>query len=51
MKTLYLDLETASTVPIKAGAYRYAEDVRILVQAYAVDDQPAVAEPFDGPVL
>jgi hypothetical protein len=48
---LWLDLETASTVPIKAGAYRYSEGARILVQAYAVDDGPVSAEPFDAAVL
>lgn len=48
---LWLDLETASTAPIKAGAYRYAEGMRVLVQAYAVDDGPVSAEPFDAAVL
>ncbi len=48
---LWLDLETASTVPIKAGAYRYSEGARILVQAYAADEGPVTAEPFDAAVL
>jgi DNA polymerase len=51
MPTLWLDLETASTVPIKAGSYRYSEGARILVQACAVDEGPPVAEPFDAAVL
>jgi DNA polymerase bacteriophage-type len=51
LQILWLDLETASTVPIKAGAYRYSESARILVQAYAVDGGPIVAEPFDAAVL
>jgi DNA polymerase bacteriophage-type len=51
MTTLYLDLETASTVPIKAGAYRYSEGARIIVQAYATGDGPIAAEPFDAAVL
>lgn len=48
MTTLFLDLETASRTPIKAGSYRYSEDVRILVQAYAMDDGEIVSEGFDG---
>lgn len=48
---LFLDLETASSVPIKAGAYRYAEGARILIQAYAIDDAPVVVEPFDANTL
>jgi DNA polymerase len=51
MTTLFLDLETASTVPIKAGSYRYSEGARVLIQAYAVDDEPVVAEPFAPAVL
>lgn len=51
MKILHLDLETASRASIKGGPYRYAEGGWILVQAYAVDEQPAVAEPFDAAVL
>ncbi|MEL6126158.1 MAG: DNA polymerase I, partial [Pseudomonadota bacterium] len=40
MSTLYLDLETYSTVPIEHGLYRYAEEAEILLAAYAVDDGP-----------
>lgn len=41
MKTLYLDLETYSETPIKAGTYRYAADADILLFAYAWNDEPA----------
>lgn len=41
MATLYLDLETYSTVPIKHGTYKYAENAEILLFAYAWDDKPA----------
>ena len=37
---LSLDLETFSTVPIKHGAHRYAEEAEILLVALAVDDDP-----------
>ena len=40
MSTLWLDLETFSTVPIKHGAHRYAEAAEVLLVAIAVDDQP-----------
>lgn len=35
---LYLDLETHSEVPIKHGTHAYAEQVEILIFAYAIDD-------------
>ena len=38
---LWLDLETYSTTPIKAGVYRYAEDAEILMIGYAIDNAPA----------
>lgn len=39
---LYLDLETRSPLNLKAtGSYRYAEDCRLLLAAYAIDDGPA----------
>jgi DNA polymerase len=38
---LYLDLETRSTIPITAGLYRYAEQVEVLLFAYAIDNEPA----------
>jgi DNA polymerase bacteriophage-type len=37
---LNLDIETFSTVPIKHGAHRYAEEAEILLVALAVDDDP-----------
>lgn len=40
MSTLWLDLETYSTVPIKHGAHRYAEEAEVLLVALAVDDLP-----------
>lgn len=51
MNVLFLDLETASATPIKRGSYRYREDARIIVQAYAVDMGEIVTEAFDGPKL
>jgi DNA polymerase len=51
MNILFLDLETASRTPIKAGSYRYSEDARIIVQAYSVGDGEIVSEAFDGPKL
>ncbi len=35
---LFNDLETFSTVPIKAGSHRYAEEAEVLLWSYAVDD-------------
>lgn len=40
MTTLYLDLETYCETPIKNGVHRYAEDVEIMLFAYAIDDGP-----------
>jgi DNA polymerase bacteriophage-type len=40
MTTLYLDLETFSTVPITHGTHRYAEEAEVLLVALAVDDGP-----------
>lgn len=40
MKTLWLDLETYCETPIKNGVHRYAEDVEVLLFAYAIDDGP-----------
>ena len=37
MSTLWLDLETYSTVPIKHGAHRYAEEAEVLLVAVASD--------------
>ena len=40
MTTLWLDLETYCETPIKNGTHRYAEDVEIMLFAYAIDDGP-----------
>lgn len=43
MKTLSIDLETYSDVPLqKTGVYRYVEslDFEILLFAYSIDSQP-----------
>jgi len=40
MTTLYLDTETWSEIPIKHGAYAYAEAAEVLLIALAVDDDP-----------
>ena len=39
---LFLDLETYSETPIKCGTHRYAENVEIMVTAFAFDDDPVV---------
>ena len=38
---VWLDLETFSLEPIASGVYKYAEQSRILLCAYAIDDAPA----------
>lgn len=40
MTTLWLDLETYSTIPIKHGVHKYAEAVEVLLVAFAWDDEP-----------
>ena len=40
MPTLFLDLETYSTVPIAHGAHAYAEAAEVLLVALAWDDEP-----------
>ena len=40
MTTLFLDLETFSPVPITHGTHAYAEQVEILLFAWAIDDGP-----------
>ena len=40
MTTLFLDLETASAIPIDDGVHRYCDDVRILLVASAFDNEP-----------
>jgi len=37
---LWLDLETYSPIPIANGVYKYAEDVEIMLIAWAIDDEP-----------
>jgi DNA polymerase len=50
MSTLWLDLETYSTTPIKQGAHRYAEAAEVLLVAVALDDEPvAVWDTQDRP--
>jgi len=39
-KKLYWDMETYSETPITRGTHAYAEEARILLVAYAFDDQP-----------
>ena len=41
MQRLFLDLETYCETPIACGTHRYAEDVEILLFAYAFDEEPA----------
>lgn len=49
---LYLDTETFSTVPIKNGHYRYAEDVEIMLLAYAFEDEePEVIDLTQGQTI
>jgi len=38
--TLWLDLETYSTIPIKHGVHKYSEKAEVLLVALAVDDAP-----------
>ncbi|CAB4163657.1 DNA-directed DNA polymerase, family A, palm domain containing protein [uncultured Caudovirales phage] len=40
MQKLWLDLETYSETPIKNGVHAYAENVEILLFAWAIDDEP-----------
>lgn len=40
MTDLWLDTETFSSVPIKHGAHRYAEEAEVLLVALATDEQP-----------
>lgn len=40
MTVLYLDTETYCEIPIRRGTYRYAEDVEILLWAWAIDNGP-----------
>lgn len=39
-RQLWCDLETYSTVPIKAGSHRYSEGAEIFMWSYAVEDGP-----------
>lgn len=52
MTTLWLDLETFSSVPIANGAHAYAEGAEIILLAWARDDGPVMVEDltrFDYP--
>lgn len=40
MNTLFLDLETYNTVPIKFGVHKYAETAEITLISWAIDDSP-----------
>ena len=40
MPKLFIDTETFSPVPIKAGVHRYAEEVEVMLFAWALDDGP-----------
>lgn len=40
MDKLWFDLETYSPINIKDGTYKYAEDVEIMLIAYAINDGP-----------
>ncbi|QDH50418.1 DNA polymerase [Caulobacter phage KcrB] len=42
MNTLFLDLETFSTVPITHGTHAYAEKAEVLLIPHAWNDEPAV---------
>ncbi len=49
MKTLFLDLETYSDVPITHGTHAYAEKAEVLLAAYAFDDDDVQVVDFtDG---
>jgi DNA polymerase len=47
--TLNLDIETFSTVPIKHGTHRYAEEAEVLLVQTAIDDGPVHVEDTSGP--
>lgn len=40
MSTLFIDLETYNTVPIKFGVHKYAETAEITLISWAIDDSP-----------
>lgn len=40
MSKLFIDTETFSPVPINAGVHRYAEEVEVMLFAWALDDGP-----------
>ena len=40
MKTLWLDTETYSAVPIRQGAHRYAEEAEVMLLSWAWNDDP-----------
>jgi DNA polymerase len=55
MTSLYVDAETYSATPIRAGGYRYAQASELLLLAWAIDDSPvrvwdATFEPVPTPL-
>ena len=51
-RTLYLDLETYCETPLKNGLHIYAEQVEVMVAAYAFDEGPVRTTEFpSGPLL
>ena len=44
MPKLWIDTETFSPVPIKHGVHRYAEEVEVMLFAWALDDGPVRVE-------
>ncbi len=52
MRSLHIDIETYCETDLKkAGAYKYAESVEIILFAYAYDDEPVVViDMFEGDV-
>ncbi len=43
MKTLFIDTETFSEVPITNGVFAYSEKVEVMIVTYAIDDGPVQA--------
>jgi DNA polymerase len=51
MKTVYLDTETYSEIPITRGTHAYAEGVKIIMWQYAIEDGPVIVEEELSPEL
>jgi DNA polymerase bacteriophage-type len=45
---LYPDTETASTIPLDYGVFKYAEAGRILLTSHCIDDGPSIVEEWGG---